>query len=227
MNLEEWKNIWLDHDKKLDKHIKLNIEQIKKLNLDNTRSELDDFLRTPLYGLVIGIALQIFLIYFIVNHINMLEFVAPAVLINTFVILQIIISVFQASVILKLNYNSPITDIQKKLGWLNLRRIRYLTTTRFSYPLLCVPVLIVGSKAIFNVDLYLYLEPWWIWLQVGIGVIFLMFGLWLSMQYATQKINSTLLKRLMANITRNDMTGKSLSYAISILNDIEKFEKEA
>ena len=107
-----------------------------------------------------------------------------------------------------------------------MHRIRYLTVTRFSYPLLWVPVLIVGSKAIFNVDLYLYLEQWWIWLQIIIGIFFLAFGVWLSKQYANKKITSNILNKLMGNITKNDITGKNLIYAISFLEDVEKFERE-
>jgi len=226
MDLEMLRDVWKGYDKQLNDRINLNMQQIKKMNLHKTRSELDKFLRTPLYGLMIGFGLQAFLIYFIVNHITMTQFLAPAVLINLYVLLQIIVSIFQTSVILKLNYDSPIIDMQKKLARLNLGRIRYLTTTRFSYPLLWVPVLIVASKGIFDLDLYLHLEQWWIWLQIGLGVLFLTFGVWLSKQYASKKHTSGLLNKLMSNITKNDITGKNLVYAMSFLDDIAEFESE-
>lgn len=227
MDFEQYKNIWNEHDKKLDKHIKLNMKLISKLNLDKTRSELNDFLRTPLYGLLIGLVLQVFLIFFMNNHLDSIKFLIPAILINIYVVLQIVVSFYQVINIRQITYDSPVLDIQRKLGTLNFNRIRYLTTTRFSYPLLWVPVILVSSKAIFNLDLYLHLEQWWIWIQISIGIVFLIFGLWLSQQYATQRITSTILTRLMNSITKSDITGKNLVYAINFLDDIGKFQQEA
>ncbi len=227
MELEDYQNLWHEHDKKLDSHIAVNLQHLKQLNLDKVQGDLDRFLRAPVYGLLIGILLLLLLTFFIVSHSASPQFVAPALLIGAFVLLQIISSVLQSSKVLKLGLDAPITQIQKQLQTLSMGRIRYLTITRFSYPLLWVPVLIVATKAIFNVDLYAYLEYWWIGLQIGIGVAFIGFGAWLSKQYVSQTISSGWLTKLMDNITRNDITGKNLRQAIAAAQHLEDFEKEA
>lgn len=227
MEQEEIQKMWQEFDKKLDKSIQLNINQLEKINLDKTQSQLRKFLRTPLYGLAIGLVLQVFLVGFMVNHMTVVAFIAPAILISCFVLLQIIFSIYQASTIVNLSYDTPIIAIQKVLARLSIKRIRYLLVTRFAYPLLWVPVLAICSKAFFDLNLYLHLEQWWILLMISIGLLFFIFGIWLSKEYGAQNIKSKWLNKLMANIAKNDITGKNLIVAISFLNTIENFEETA
>ena len=91
---------------------------------------------------------------------------------------------------------------------------------------LWMPVLIVGVKAYFDVNLYLYLDNTWILIQILVGLACIIFGIWLSQQYAAQKITSPFLNKVVDNISLNDFTGRSLASAIAFLNDIEAFEKE-
>ncbi len=226
MDLDDYQKKWQEHDETLDKYIKFNTKQLEAMNLNSARSELDDFLRTPMLGLLIGLALQVFLVFFILSHLAMPQFVAAALLINAFVVFQMVVSAYQVSVIRRIHLDLPVTLIQKKLGALALNRAQYLTVTRFAYPLLWVPVLLVALKALFNVNLFLYLEHWWILLQMIIGIVCLGFGVWLSRQYLSQKKTSPRLIKLMDNLSRNDITGKNLKQAISSLNSVKRFEQE-
>ncbi|MCH8127612.1 hypothetical protein IIC38_16890 [candidate division KSB1 bacterium] len=97
---------------------------------------------------------------------------------------------------------------------------------RFSYPLLWIPVLIVGLKAIFNFDFYLHFDDKRIQAQIFLGLVFIAFGIWLSKKVADKNSASPFLNKLINNIAVNDITGKNLSSAIAFLKDIEDFEKE-
>jgi len=232
MELQELKNIWQAYDKKLDKHVKLNIQMFKKMNLDKTRSALEKFTKTPALGLIIGISVQLAMGGFIFNQLSTPLYIIPAALIWVFALFQSIFSGYQLSVILptsvggEINYDLPITEIQKKLERLKVYRIRYLTVTRFSYGLLWLPFLIVGVKAFWNFDFYLYFDHTWILSVILFGLAFTLFGIWLSMSYARKKIASPFLNKVVKNISMNDVTGKRLVSAMNFLDEIEEFERE-
>ena len=232
MELQELKDIWQEYDKKLDKHVKLNMQMFKKINLDKTRSALEKFIKTPVFGLIIGLIVQLSMGAFIYDHFSMPKYIIPAALIWLFALFQVIFSGYQLSVILpasdggQINFDLPITEIQKKLEKLKIYRVRYLTVTRFSYPLLWIPVLIVGLKAIFNFDFYLHFDDKWILAQIFLGLVFIAFGIWLSKKVADKNSASPFLNKLINNIAVNDITGKNLNSAMTFLRDIEDFEKE-
>ncbi|MFQ5640059.1 MAG: hypothetical protein ACE5IR_18935 [bacterium] len=232
MELQELKNIWREYDKKLDKNMKLNLHILKKMNLDKTKSALEKFIKTPALGLIIGIIVQIAMGSFIYSHFSMPQYVIPAVLIWSFALFQVIFSGYQLSIILPIeqggaiNYDMPITEIQKKLERLKVYRIRYLTVTRFSYGLLWLPVLIVGCKAFFNYDFYLHFNHTWIVCVILCGLVFTTFGIWLSIKLSDRKKTSPLLKKWMNHFYKNDITAKNLYSAMTFLSDIEDFEKE-
>ena len=69
--LQELKQIWREYDKKLDRHVELNMQMLKKMNLDKTRSALEKFTKTPTVGLIIGLAVQMSVGIFLFEHLSM------------------------------------------------------------------------------------------------------------------------------------------------------------
>jgi len=232
MELQELKNIWQAYDKKLDRQIKLNTQILKKINLDKTRSALKMFTRTPTLGMIIGIMTQIAMGAFIYHNLSLPEYVAPAALIWTFALFQVISSGYQLSIILpcneggEINYDLPVTKIQKKLERLKVYRIRFLTVTRFSYGLLWLPFLIVGFRVFFNDDFYLYFNHTWILLTLLCGLVFTGVGIWLALKLGDRKTKSPMLIKWMTSFHKNDVTGKGLYSALAFLCELEDFEKE-
>jgi serine/threonine-protein kinase len=232
MKLDEFKEIWQEYDKRLDKQVKFNTQMFRKMNLDQTRSALDRFTKTPILGMVLGLAVQLAAGTFIYHHWSLPQFVIPSALIWLFGLFQVWFSGFQLSVILptnvggEINYDLPVTEIQKKLEKLRVHRVRYLTVTRFSYGLLWLPVLIVGLKGFFNYDFYVYFNHKWILSVILCGLAFTMFGIWLSLSSAEVQAKWPVLKKVTENIRVNDVTGKGLDSAMISLEAIEDFEKE-
>ncbi len=232
MELQELKDIWQVYDKKLDKHVKLNIQMFKKINLDKTRSALGKFTRTPTLGLIIGVATQMAMGIFIFNQLSTPVYIIPAALIWVFALLQAIFSGYQLSVILhtsvggEMNYDLPITEIQKKLQRLKIYRTRYLLVTRFAYGLLWLPFLIVCSRAFWNFDFFRYFDHLWILSTILVGLVITLFGIWLSMSYGKEKFSLAFLNKIIDEISVGDITGKGLVSAMTFLDEIEAFEKE-
>lgn len=226
MDLEQFKTTWQEYDKKLDKQIQFNMKFLRKVNLDNTKSALDTFVNTPVWGVIIGVITLIFLIQYIFNHFAILHLILPAVIIGVFTLLQLLFSAYQLNVLHNIDYDLPITLIQKRLETLKIHRIRYLSITRFAYALLWLPVLMVICKAFFDIDIYNNSNQLWLISTLGAGFVFTVFGVWLSLTVGKTDIHSPFLLQLINNIDSNDITGKGLYSAISFLHDIEEFEKE-
>ncbi len=226
MDLKDLKNIWQSHDKKLDENIRLNNEILKKMNLDKTHHEVQRFSVTPYLGLIVGLLTLLYLGGFIYHHAGMLRFLIPAGLIASFALFQLLFSIYQTSMLRTINYEAPVTGIQKKLMSLSVSRIRYLTITRFAYPLLWLPVLIVALQGIWGIDFYDELNWQWFTIQISLGAAFSIFGIWLSFAYALNKIRSPFLHKLLENIATYDITGQNLITAAGYLAEIKAFEKE-
>lgn len=232
MEVQQLKEIWLEYDKKLEKQVKLNVQMLKTMNLDKTRSSLQQFVRTPTLGLVIGLIVQMAMGAFIYHHLSMPQYVITAALIWVFALFQVISSGYQLSILLptrvggEINYDTPVTEIQKKLERLKIYRVRYLTVTRFSYGLLWLPVVIVGLKAFFDFDFFVYFDHLWILAVILCGVACAAFGIWLSRKAGAKKNTSSFLQKVIDNIAANDITGKGLTSAMAFLKVIEDFEKE-
>lgn len=226
MDLNELKNIWQSHGKKLDENIRLNKDILKKMNLEKTHSAVQRFSVTPYLGLIVGLLTLIYLGGFISHHTEMPRFLIPAGLIAGFALFQILFSIYQASMLRSINYDAPVTGIQKRLMSLTVSRIRYLTVTRFAYPLLWLPVIIVALKGIWGVDYYEALNWQWFTIQMSLGAAFSIFGIWLSFIYALNKVRSPLLQKLLENIATYDITGKNLVTAAGYLAEIKLFERE-
>lgn len=225
MDLNDLKNIWQSHDKKLDENIRLNKEILKKMNLEKTHSEIQRFSVTPYLGLIVGLLTLIYLSGFIYHHTGMPRFLIPAGLIAGFALFQMLFSIYQTSMLRTINYEVPVTGIQKKLMSLSVSRIRYLTITRFAYPLLWLPVIIVALQGIWGIDFYGELNWQWFTIQISLGAAFSIFGIWLSFAYALNKVRSPLLQKLLENIATYDITGQNLITAAGYLAEIKSFEK--
>jgi len=91
---------------------------------------------------------------------------------------------------------------------------------------LWLPFLIVGLKAFWNFDFYLYFDHTWIMSVILFALAVTLFGIWLSMNYVKKKIASPFLNKVLNNISMNDVTGKRLVSAMNFLDEIEEFEKE-
>lgn len=227
MKTDNLKEIWQHFDAKCDAQINLSKALLKESVTKKSQDELAKYTKTPLMGLLFGLLLQLGLAIFITSHVTQLEFVIPALLINVFVLNQIIASLYQLSVIKEVDLSQSVLTTQMQLAKLQVYRIRLLLVTRLSYPLLWVPVLLVCMKGVFGINLYVGLETWWIAMQYLIGFACLALGIYLSISYAKESNPNKIFKWLMDNIARHDITGKNLVTTIAHLEELQDYTVHA
>ena len=199
MDTDELREIWQGYEERMDKSIKLNVEMLRRMNVGDSRKSLNKFLMAPVVGILIGFIVQVILGGFIYAHWGQPAWVATGGLLWVFALAQVVFGIYQSSVVLHIDYDSSIVGIQRKLGAMKVYRIRYLTITRFAYALLWIPVLLIAVKMAFGVDLLEHLDNTWLVINLSIGVACIVFAVWLSQKYASGKLESPFLKKLVEN----------------------------
>lgn len=221
MELENLKEMWNEYDAKLEKSVKLNAGIWKEVKLDKSRSLIRRMAVSSTVELLINLALAVLLGSFIADNISVVRFLAPAAVLDVVAILLVASSVYQLSLVGQLDFTKPVTLTQKRLAFLRAHKIRVTKWILLISVLIWTPLLIVGLKAFFEADAYIYFSPTYLGSGVIAGVIVMLAAITLSKKYAGQLGRSPFVKKLM-----DDISGRNLTAAMALVQDIERFEKE-
>jgi len=222
MELEELKNRWNEFDNKLEKSLQLNKQQLNKINLDKAKNKL----RTLLIYKLLEMGVLVYVIYYLVNftikNIDSTQFSISALILIFFGVMGYISDIRQISVIIRLRTDKAddITSKQKNLTTLKLLIVNYVKWALLSIPFFPVWIVLI-PKIFLNFDIYSSSMNLWWWMNIGLGILFIPFVLWIFRQLSKKNINLFWVKNLL------DGSGWSLvTDAENFLNEIEKFGKE-
>ena len=222
MELEELKNRWNEFDNKLEKSLQLNKQQLNKINLDKAKNKL----RTLLIYKLLEMGVLVYVIYYLVNftikNIDSPQFSISALILIFFGVMGYISDIRQISVIIRLRTDKAddITSKQKNLTTLKLLIVNYVKWALLSIPFFPVWIVLI-PKIFLNFDIYSSSMNLWWWMNIGLGILFIPFVLWIFRQLSKKNINLFWVKNLL------DGSGWSLvTDAENFLNEIEKFGKE-
>ena len=222
MELEELKNRWNEFDNKLEKSLQLNKQLLNKINLDKAKNKL----RTLLIYKLLEMGVLVYVIYYLVNftikNIDSPQFSISALILIFFGVMGYISDIRQISVIIRLRTDKAddITSKQKNLTTLKLLIVNYVKWALLSIPFFPVWIVLI-PKIFLNFDIYSSSMNLWWWMNIGLGILFIPFVLWIFRQLSKKNINLFWVKNLL------DGSGWSLvTDAENFLNEIEKFGKE-
>ena len=222
MELEEIKNRWNEFDNKLEKSLQLNKQLLNKINLDKAKNKL----RTLLIYKLLEMGVLVYVIYYLVNftikNIDSPQFSISALILIFFGVMGYISDIRQISVIIRLRTDKAddITSKQKNLTTLKLLIVNYVKWALLSIPFFPVWIVLI-PKIFLNFDIYSSSMNLWWWMNIGLGILFIPFVLWIFRQLSKKNINLFWVKNLL------DGSGWSLvTDAENFLNEIEKFGKE-
>ena len=224
MELQELKDLWRQHDEKLDKQIQLNMHLLKKIELKTARSALRKATVDPGFSLAFGILMLIPLVPFIVNHIQLLQYAGPALGLALYALLLVIDSASRLSIIKKIDYDGPITQIQQQVEKLSIHNLRYTLALNLSWGVLWLFLPIVGLKAFADVDFYSLHHGWIVWnfaICSAIGMALAALAIWLTRHRSFDQITQPWLRN-----TLDKLAGRHLARARASLKEIEDFAKE-
>ncbi len=219
--LDELKDKWAEHDRKLDTSIRLNRQLVREVYTNRARSAL---LRLALIlglGAVLLLAVIVSLGDFIYQNLGQPRFGLPAIALDVCAIAALGTLILQIVLSLQTDYERPVAAIQKRLERLRKVRIRYVQAIFLTAALLWVPMLIVGMKAFFGVDVYQTFDRAWLWSNVLFGLAIIPLGIWLARRYGDRISRSSYLRKLV-----NDLAGYNLNSATDLIATLARFERE-
>ena len=222
--LQELKDLWRQHDEKLDRQVKLNVELLKKIEFKNVRSALRKAVVDPIIGLIFGAIMFFSLMPFTIDHLHQPKFLIPALFMVLYAVLLIIDSIYRLSRIGQTDYDGPVTHIQRHIEQMRIHNLRYTVPLNCSWALMWFLVPIVALKGLGNFDIYTLDHGWLVWNFVicgALGIAFIALSVWLSRRYGADQITRPWLKNVADNLA-----GQSLSDAKASLAEIDRFARE-
>src|SRR5437868_279285 len=126
MELDELREKWLEHDRKLEISIRLNRQLLRDAYTRKARFALWRLGAMLAAGSAILVAIIVSLGAFIHRNWGMPQFVWPAVTLDVFAIATLACLSLQIALAPNVDYNQPVAVIQRQLEKLRKVRIRYI-----------------------------------------------------------------------------------------------------
>jgi len=221
MELDQLKQQWAEHDRKLETSIRLNRQLAREVFTQRARSELLRLAAVLSLDATLLLATIIPLGLFFHNHLGMPRFIWPAVALEILAIGALVALNLQIALAMQTDYEKPITAIQKRLERLRTMRIRYAQGMFLAVMLAWTPAFIVGMEAFFGVDVYRTFGHAWVVSNLLLGLAIIPLAFWLARKYGDRISRSTFGRRLL-----DDIAGYNLNEATEFLATLARFEEE-
>jgi len=218
LDLDEMKEKWAEHGKKLDESMRLNRQVLSTLNLKGTRSALQRMTAWLALEGAAWLAIVIALGGFTYEHSGALRFALAGAAVDLFAIGMLAATIRQIVAARKIDYGNPVAAIQKQLEEMRVLRIRVTQWGLLAGAVVWAPLAIVVCKALFGLDDY---SPAWLWANVLFGLSLIPLVVWVSKRFGETMGHSPFLQRLM-----QDIAGHNLSAAEAFLASLAQFENQ-
>jgi len=203
MELSEIKTLWQTHNNEVSDQITLNKRLLKESNINRIKSSLGEFKFENFLELILSVLFVPYIVGFIINYGTSLSFLLPASIVLLVTIATIIWNIQNLYNAISLNYDESITQLHKKISRLQLLAKYELNSLYILMPILSYCFLVLFAKSAFNINIYSYLNMYWLYNGVAVVAITLLI-VWLLKKFPD----------------------KGIEQAATFLKEIEAFEKE-
>jgi hypothetical protein len=217
-DLDEMKQEWTEHDRKLEESINLNWQLLSATRLNGARPALQRMATFLSLEALAWLAIVIALGSFIHGHIETLRFALPGAALDLFAIGMLAATMRQIVAARQVDYGRPIADVQGQLETLRVLRIRTTQWGMLAGAIVWAPFAIVASKVFFRVDAY---SVAWLWENVLFGLLLIPLAIGLSRKFGDRVGGSPFIQRLM-----KDVGGHNLNAAQVFIAGLAEFENE-
>jgi hypothetical protein len=212
MELDELKERWAEHDRKLDESIRLNRRLLRDMYTRRARFALWRLAAMLAAGALFMLAIIVSLGRFIAQNWSMPRIAWPAIVLDVLAIATLAALNAQIGLALNINYNQPIAVIQKRLETLRKFRIRYIQAIFLMATLTWVTIFIVLTR-LFNTA--------WVVANVVFGLLVFAIGIWVARRYGDRMSNSAFGRRFL-----RELAGYNLNAASDFMATLAEFEKD-
>lgn len=218
LELDEMKQQWAEHDRKLEESIRLNRQLLSAASLKGARSELQRLEAVLTLEALVWFGIIVALGSFIYGHIGALRFALPGAMVDVFAIGMLVATISQIVATRQIDYGRPIAVIQRQLEALRVLRIRITQWALLAGAVVWAPFVIVVGKAFLGLNTY---SAAWLWVNVLFGLALIPLAVWLSRKFGDRAGQSPFIQQLM-----QDIAGHNLNAARIFLAKLSEFEDE-
>lgn len=219
MELDELKGLWMQSNRSLEASMRLNTVLLQQWNLRRTETPLKRLARGITFELAVNLIGVALLGCFAAAHVHEARFLVPAIALDLYAIALVVAGARQLAELRGIDYDEPVVAIQKRLESLRLQRIRTTLGTLLFAPLMWVPLLIVGLRGLFGIDVYT-LGPEWLAANVLFGLAVIPAAMLVARRFGPRLAVLT-----SARAFADAVAGRSLASALDSLDSIRRFEE--
>ena len=220
MELDELKQTWTEHARKLDQLLSLNLQGLKAAQLDKTRSALGRFKAFRIFEIIIGILILLPLGSYIASHISVPTLAVPALVIAASLLVPVVANVRQLILLGRISYADPITTIQRQLEEIKLHFLR-----SFWLPVLMLPLYLayvaVGLNLVFGMDLFAQSSAAYLWTNLALSLVLVAPAIWILCSLSFKNLDNPVIRALV-----HGSGGKQIVSAFEFLKAVHAFEKD-
>ncbi len=220
MELDELKQTWTEHARKLDRVLSLNVQGLKAAQVDRTRSALGRFKAFRVRETVVGILLLLLLGSYIADRISIPTLALPAFVVFASVLLPVIANIRQLILLERISYADPVTTIQRKLEEIKLHYLR-----SFLMPVMMLPLYMAYVSVMFNlvfgVDVLAHGNRPFLWANLVVSLIFVVPAVWVLRNLSFKNTDNPVIRALV-----HGNGGKQMVAALEFLKALQQFEGE-
>jgi len=221
MELDQFKALWYEQDKKLDKNLQLNIQLLRNINLDKAGFKLKKLFMFKIVEMVILVYIIVYLFNFTIKYILLPGLSISSMAIITFIVAGFISDFRQMVLIIDIlsNDNLPIFQLQKKIQKLKLLIINYVKNSFLLIPFYPLLMIVIG-KILFGFNFWMPSFRIYLFSNIVVGILLLPLFLWLYRQLGSQNIKNVWIKSFLDGSGWNQVKS-----AQQFLAEIENFER--
>jgi hypothetical protein len=220
MELDELKQTWGEHARKLDRILSLNLPGLKTAQLDKTRSALGRFKAFRVFEIIVGILVLVPLGSYIADRISVPTLAIPALIFAASVLVPVIANIRQLILLGRISYADPVTTIQRKLEEVKLHYLRSFRLPVLMLPLYMVYV-VVGLNLLFGMDVLAHSDATFLWLNLAVSLIFIAPAVWVLRKLSFKNTDNPVIRALV-----HGNGGKQMIAALEFLKALQDFEDE-
>jgi MFS family permease len=210
MELDELKEKWAEHDRKLDQSLRLNRQLLREMYTRRAKFALGRLAAMLAAGSLFMLIVIVLLGRFIALHWSTPRVSLPAIVLDLAAIAVLAALVAQIGLAMTIDYNQPVAEIQKRLETLRKFRIRYIQAIILTTWLAWAPIFIVVTRGVLGLDVR------WIAINVALGLAVPALVIWIFQKFAPRMSQKFL----------NELAGYNLKAASGFLTTLAEFEKD-
>jgi len=218
-SLEEIKLLWNTYEQKLDRNYKLNLELLKRTNLDKAKNKIRKLTWMTGITLAFYVMVTFFLVVFAIGNISSISVAVSSGILALWTLLISIAAIHELELISRMDYSAPVAELQKRMSQLKLVIIRYLRLGVWIFPLYMVFV-VMFFKVIFGIDIVANADTGWLLWQLPVMLLFTLGAIWAQKKLSPKNAEKPWMNKLLSG------NGSQITEALSLLDEIEQFEKE-